>query len=87
MRSKTVLILPPGANQRPASSWARRGSRWNSPTRTAKIVSKRRSPRSSVLELGDQELRVGEALLRFAAAAIIFGERSIAVSFAPRSHT
>ena len=80
---------PPGASQRSASARARAGSRWKSPTRTARIASKRRSPRSASSSAATRNSAAPDctnAALRRAAAAIIAGERSIAVSRAPRSH-
>jgi hypothetical protein len=45
--SKKARTLPPESSHGSTKARARSGSRWKSPTRTAKIKSKRRSPRSS----------------------------------------
>ena len=55
---------PPGASQRSASARARSGSRWKSPTRTARIASKRRSPRSTSSSVPRMISRVGVAPAR-----------------------
>jgi hypothetical protein len=90
--SKKARILPPEASHGSTKARARSGSRWKSPTRTAKIKSKRRSPRSRSSSSASRNFAFPSstnAELRRAAASTIFGDRSIAVSRPPssRSHT
>ena len=80
--SKNACTRPPGASQGSTSARARAGSRWKSPTRTAKITSNVRVPRSRFSRLATRNSALPAATcaeLRRFAASIILADLSMPV--------